>query len=62
MDAGFEGLHVGCGFACVRGGAGGLLGVMAVGFYLFDGGHMDKFGRGCLSYFEDKREDSLFRR
>src|ERR1035437_2628115 len=39
VDAGFEGVHGGDGFACDRGGAGGLLGVTAVGFYLTDGRH-----------------------
>ena len=34
VDAGFEGIHGGGGFACDRGGAGGFLGVTAVGFYL----------------------------
>ena len=37
VDAGFEGIHGGDGFACDRGGAGGFLGVTAVGFYLTEG-------------------------
>ena len=34
VDAGFEGIHRGGGFASDRGGAGGFLGVAAVSFYL----------------------------
>ena len=40
VDAGFEGIHGGGGFACDRGGAGGFLRVAAVGFYLAKSGHM----------------------
>jgi hypothetical protein len=39
VDAGFEGVHGRCGFACDRGGAGGFLGVAAVGFYLTGSRH-----------------------
>jgi hypothetical protein len=39
VDAGFEAVHGGDGFACDRGGAGRFLGVAAVGFYLTLGGH-----------------------
>jgi hypothetical protein len=39
VDAGFEGIHGGGGFACDRGGAGGFLRVAAVGFDLTKGGH-----------------------
>ena len=39
VDAGFEGVHGGDGFACDRGGAGGFLGVAAVGFYLTGSRH-----------------------
>jgi hypothetical protein len=39
VDAGFEGIHGGDGFACDRGGAGGFLRVAAVGFDLAKGGH-----------------------
>jgi hypothetical protein len=46
MDAGFEGVNGGCGFACDRGGAGGFLRVTAVGFYLTLGGHIWAPGRG----------------
>jgi hypothetical protein len=37
VDAGFEGVHGGDGFACDRGRAGGFLGVTAVRFYLTEG-------------------------
>jgi hypothetical protein len=37
MDAGFEGIHGGDGFACYRGGAGGSLGVTPIRFDLFEG-------------------------
>ena len=40
VDAGFEGIHGGDGFACDRGGAGGFLRVAAVGFDLTLGRHM----------------------
>jgi len=46
VDAGFEGIHGGDGFACDRGGAGGFLGVAAVGFYLAGSGHMGVRGQG----------------
>jgi hypothetical protein len=39
VDAGFEGVHRGSGFACDRGGAGGFLGVTAVGFNLTKSRH-----------------------
>ena len=39
VDAGFECVHGGGGFACDRGRAGGVLGVTAVGFYLTGGRH-----------------------
>ena len=39
VDAGFEGIHGGGGFACDRGGAGGFLRVTAVRFDLTKGGH-----------------------
>jgi hypothetical protein len=39
VDAGFESVHGGDGLACDRGGAGGFLGVAAVGFYLTLGRH-----------------------
>ena len=39
VDAGFEGVHGGSGLTCDRGGAGGFLGVAAVGFYLSESGH-----------------------
>jgi hypothetical protein len=39
VDAGFEGVHGGGGFACDRGGAGGFLRVATVGFDLAKGGH-----------------------
>jgi hypothetical protein len=37
VDAGFEGVHGEDGLACGRGGAGGLFGITAAGFYLTDG-------------------------
>jgi len=37
VEAGFEGIHGGCGLACDGGGAGGFEGVTAVGFYLTKG-------------------------
>ena len=40
VDAGFEGIHGGDGFACDRGGAGGFLRVTAVRFDLSKGRHM----------------------
>ena len=40
VDAGFEGIHGGDGFACDRGGAGGLLRVTAVRFDLTLRGHV----------------------
>ena len=46
VDAGFEGIHGGGGFACDRGGAGGFLRVTAVGFDLPLGGHRDSSGEG----------------
>jgi hypothetical protein len=39
VDAGFEGVHGRGGLACDGGGAGGILGVTAVGFYLTQGRH-----------------------
>ena len=39
VDAGFEAVHGGDGLACDRGGAGGFLGVTAIGFNLMDGRH-----------------------
>ena len=39
VDAGFEAVHGGDGLACDRGGAGGFLGIAAVGFNLALGGH-----------------------
>ena len=39
VDAGFEGVHGGDGLACDRGGAGGMLGVTAVSFYLAESRH-----------------------
>jgi len=39
VDAGFEGIHGGGGFACDRGGAGGFLRVAAVRFDLTKGRH-----------------------
>jgi hypothetical protein len=39
VNAGFEGIHGGGGFACDRGGAGGFLRVAAVGFDLTEGRH-----------------------
>jgi hypothetical protein len=39
VDAGFEGIHGGRGFACDGGGAGGLLGIAAVSFDLTERGH-----------------------
>ena len=41
VDAGFEGIHGGGGFACDRGGAGGFLRVTAVRFDLTKGRHMN---------------------
>src|ERR1017187_8555411 len=37
VNAGFEGIHRGGGFACDRGGAGGFLGIAAVSFNLTKG-------------------------
>jgi hypothetical protein len=48
VDAGFEGIHGGSGFACDRGGAGGLLCVTTVRFDLTQSGH------GELPCFEDR--------
>jgi len=39
VDAGFEGVHGGGGFAGDRGRAGRVLGIATVGFNLTDGGH-----------------------
>ena len=39
VDAGFEGIHGGDGFACDRGGAGGFLRVTTIRFYLAKGRH-----------------------
>ena len=39
VDAGFEGVHGGDGFACDRGGAGRFLGVAAVSFNLSESRH-----------------------
>src|ERR1039457_3797505 len=44
VDAGFEGVHGGSGLACDRGGAGGLLGVAAVSFYLSESRHSGSGG------------------
>jgi hypothetical protein len=41
VEAGFEAVHGGGGLACDRGGAGGFLGVAAVGFYLTESRHWD---------------------
>jgi hypothetical protein len=56
VDAGFEGIHGGGGFACDRGGAGGFLRVAAVRFDLTLRGHISAPGKdrpGGLSYLED---------
>ena len=50
VDAGFEGVHGGGGFACDRGRASGVLGVAAVGFYLTDGGHGGSGVRAALGW------------
>ena len=49
VDAGFEGIHGGDGFACDRGGAGGFLRVAAIGIYLTLRGHMSnsEMGQDC---------------
>jgi hypothetical protein len=39
VDAGFESVHGGDGLASDRGGAGGFLGVTAIGFYLTKSRH-----------------------
>jgi len=53
VDAGFEGIHGGDGFACDRGGAGGFLRVAAIGIYLTLRGHLGNSEMGSgLSYFE----------
>jgi hypothetical protein len=39
VDAGFKSVHGRCGFACDRGGAGGLLGIAAVSFNLPESRH-----------------------
>src|ERR1039457_7213250 len=44
VDAGFEGVHGGSGLARDRGGAGGLLGVAAVSFYLSESRHSGSGG------------------
>ena len=60
VDAGFEGVHGGSGLACDRGGAGGFLGIAAVGFYLTESRHGGSGGAGGpkgypgLSYFDDR--------
>jgi hypothetical protein len=65
VDAGFDGIHGGGGLTCNRGGAGGLLGVTAIGFYLTEGRHSSSGsglrpdGQGCpegthLSHFEGR--------
>jgi len=57
VDAGFEGILGGDGFACDRGRAGGLLGVAAVGFNLTNRGHklLVSGQAGGSSYVEDSR-------
>jgi hypothetical protein len=45
VESGFEGIHGRSGLACDRGGAGGFLGVAAVGFDLAARGHMGIRGR-----------------
>ena len=44
VEAGFEGVHGRGGLACDRGGAGGFLGVAAVGFNLAASGHSGVLG------------------
>jgi hypothetical protein len=60
VDAGFEGVHGGSGLACSGGGAGGVLGVAAVGFYLTEsrhGGSGSELRSGCPSFARmDKAE------
>ena len=46
VDAGFEGIHAGDGFACDRGGAGGFLRVTTIRFDLTKGRHMSDSGTG----------------
>jgi len=48
VDAGFEGIHGGGGFACDRGGAGGLLRIATVGFDLSKGRHEYGSRRGLV--------------
>jgi hypothetical protein len=56
VDAGFEGVHGGSGLACDRGGAGGFLGIAAVGFYLTESRHGGSQGDrpGGLSYLKNR--------
>jgi hypothetical protein len=68
VDAGFEGVHGGSGFACDRSGTGGFLGVTAVCFDLTQSGHGGSRGWGQgtsgyarLSYFEDRGRGSRIR-
>jgi hypothetical protein len=44
VESGFEGIHGRSGLACGRGGAGGFLGIAAVGFDLAARGHMGLHG------------------
>jgi hypothetical protein len=65
VDAGFEGVHGRRGLACDRGGAGGFLGVTAVGFYLSESRHSGSGGVGRrkrLPHFEDRVRISGIRR
>jgi hypothetical protein len=61
VDAGFEGIHGGGGFACDRGGAGGLLCVAAVGFDLTQSGHKVNSRMGRVGACPALRIDERFR-
>jgi len=58
VETGFQGVHGRGGLACGRGGAGGFLGVAAVGLDLAEGGHISVVPGGDRpvgpSYLDDK--------